>query len=89
MITSLAYIGFSSRAADEWRSFGPEVLGAQLVPRDDAVALRVDSRAERIMVHPGDRDGLDYIGWDCGDVGCPIGGNAWRSSPQRNIDAPK
>ena len=68
MITSLAYIGFSSPAADEWRSFGPEVLGAQLVPRDDAVALRVDSRAERIMVHPGDRDGLDYIGWDCGDA---------------------
>lgn len=68
MIRSLAYVGFTSPAAAEWRTFGPEILGAQLVDRaDNVVALRVDERAARIMVHPGDRNDLAYIGWDCGD----------------------
>lgn len=68
MIRSFAYVGFTSPAAAQWRSFGTEVLGAQLVDRaDGAVALRVDDRAERIVVHPGDVDDVAYLGWDCGD----------------------
>ena len=55
MIRNLAYIGFRSPNADEWRSFGPEVLGAELAPDgpDGAVRLRVDDAAHRIVVHPG------------------------------------
>jgi extradiol dioxygenase len=69
MINSFAYVGFVSPAAGEWRAFGPEVLGAQLVDRTDgAVALRVDDRAERIVVHPGDVNDVAYFGWDCGDA---------------------
>jgi extradiol dioxygenase len=70
MIRSLAYIGFVSPAVDAWRTFGPEVLGAQLVERaDGAVALRLDQRAARIVVHPGEVDDVAYVGWDCGDAG--------------------
>lgn len=69
MIRSLAYVGFRSPSADEWRSFGPEVLGAQLVDRSDgAVALRVDEKAARIVIHPAEANELAYIGWDCGDA---------------------
>lgn len=69
MITSFAYVGFTSPAAEEWRTFGPEVLGAQLVDRSDgAVALRIDGHAARLMIHPGEHDDVAYIGWDCGDA---------------------
>ena len=69
MIRNLGYIGFRSPAADEWRTFGPEILGMQLADDgpDDAVALRVDDAAWRVAVHPGERDDLAYLGWDVGD----------------------
>ncbi len=45
MIKNLAYIGFRSPNAEEWRTFGPEVLGAELAPdgADGAVRLRVST----------------------------------------------
>ena len=57
MIKNLAYIGFRSPNAEEWRTFGPEVLGAELAPDgpDGAVRLRVDDAAHRIAIHPGER----------------------------------
>ena len=44
MIESLSYIGFTSPNAAEWTSFGPEVLGLEVVPPgpDGAVRLRLD-----------------------------------------------
>lgn len=70
MIRNLAYIGFISPAAEEWRSFGPEVLGAQLAPDspDGAVRLRVDDAAWRIAIRPGPADDLDYLGWLADDL---------------------
>ncbi|HVP30339.1 MAG TPA: VOC family protein [Myxococcota bacterium] len=65
MIESLAYIGFASPKAEEWLTFGPEVLGLEVAGRgpDGAVRLRVDDVAHRIVVHPGERDDLAYLGW--------------------------
>ena len=70
MIKNLAYIGFRSPNAEEWRSFGPEVLGAELAPDgpDGAVRLRVDDAAHRIVIHPGERNELAYLGWEVDDV---------------------
>jgi 3,4-dihydroxy-9,10-secoandrosta-1,3,5(10)-triene-9,17-dione 4,5-dioxygenase len=70
MIKNLAYIGFVSPNADEWRTFGPEVLGAELAHDgpDGEVRLRVDSAAHRIAIHPGDRNDLAYLGWQVDDV---------------------
>ena len=65
MINSLAYMGFESPTADEWRHFGTAVLGGQLVDRSDGVALRFDDYAERLVVHPGERNRVAYFGWDC------------------------
>jgi len=74
MITSLAYIGFTSPHADEWRSFGPDVLGAELAPDgpDGAVRLRVDDVAHRISIHPGERDDLAYLGWLVDDLDATV-----------------
>ena len=68
MIKALSYIGFRSPNAAAWASFGPEVLGAQQAEPgvDGSVRLRVDGSEARIVVHPGDRDELAYLGWDVG-----------------------
>lgn len=65
MIQSLAYLGFTSPRADEWRTFGPEVLGAQLADDgpDGEVRLRIDDAAWRLSIRSGDADDLGYIGW--------------------------
>jgi extradiol dioxygenase len=70
MIRNLAYIGFRSPAANEWRTFGPDVLGAELAAdaADGAVRLRVDDAAWRIAVHPGESNDLAYLGWEVDDV---------------------
>ena len=69
MIRNLAYIGFSSPAAEQWRTFGPEILGAELAEDrpGGTVRLRVDSAAWRIAVHPGDTHDLAYLGWAVSD----------------------
>src|SRR5258705_10196019 len=71
MIRNLAAIGFVSPRADEWRAFGPEVLGAELAPDgpDGAVRLRVDDAAFRITIRPGERDDLAFLQWQVDDVG--------------------
>lgn len=65
MIRSLSYIGFTSPNAEEWTTFGPEVLGLEVVAPgpDGAVRLRVDDATYRIAVHPGATDDLAYLGW--------------------------
>jgi 2,3-dihydroxybiphenyl 1,2-dioxygenase len=70
MINHLAYVGFRSPNAEAWRTFGPEVLGAELAPdqADGAVRLRVDDAAHRITIHPGERNELAYLGWGVDDL---------------------
>ena len=65
LVQSLAYIGFTSPRAEVWASFGPDVLGLELVERTagSAVRLRNDDHALRISIDPGERDDLAYLGW--------------------------
>lgn len=64
MIKSLAYMGVSSPKWKEWETFGPEVLGLEVVGEStDAVRLRIDEVAHRLVIRPGQRDHIDYIGW--------------------------
>lgn len=68
MVANLAYAGFVSPAAEEWRVFGPEILGAELADDagDGAVRLRIDDKAWRLAVHPGEADDVAYLGWAIG-----------------------
>ncbi|MGJ3561650.1 VOC family protein [Streptomyces sp. INA 01156] len=65
MLHSLAYLGISSPAADEWPTFATEVLGCMLAEPgpDGAVRLRVDDALWRIQIHAGEVDAVDYFGW--------------------------
>ena len=74
MIRNLARIEFASPGADEWRNFGPAVLGAELAPDgpDGAVRLRVDDASWRIAIHPGSRDDLSCLCWEVDDVDATV-----------------
>jgi 2,3-dihydroxybiphenyl 1,2-dioxygenase len=74
MIKNLAYVGFESPNAEEWRTFGPDVLGAELAPDqpDGAVRLRIDQAAHRITVHPGERNDVAYLGWEVRDLDATV-----------------
>lgn len=65
LIRSLAYIGFTTPSADEWKAFGPDVLGLEVTDPgpDGSVRLRNDDQAWRIALHDGDTDDLAYLGW--------------------------
>ena len=69
MIKALSYVGFTSPNAEQWRSFAPDILGLELAsgPDDEAVLLRMDDAAWRISIAPGERDDLEFVGWDVGD----------------------
>lgn len=68
MIQNLAYVVFRSPTFEEWRSFGTDLVGAALAPDgpDGSVRLRLDGRAWRLEVAPGERDEIDCMGWDVG-----------------------
>lgn len=74
MIKALGYIGFTSPNAEDWRTFGPEVLGAELAPDapDGGVRLRVDDAVHRITIHPGEADDLAYLGWEVDDLDATV-----------------
>jgi 3,4-dihydroxy-9,10-secoandrosta-1,3,5(10)-triene-9,17-dione 4,5-dioxygenase len=66
-IYGLGYVGLRSHRLDEWRAFATDVLGMQVAGSpggdDDTLYLRMDERAWRYAVAPGDDD-LEYVGWE-------------------------
>lgn len=69
MIRSMAYLGLSTPAVTEWRTFGSDILG--LHPIDDgadgAARFRMDDADCRLWVHPGIHNDIAYIGWSLTD----------------------
>ena len=67
-IIGIGYLGFETTRLDEWRSYGPEVMGFQIghSPESDAKSLyfKTDDRRHRFAFHPGEVDRLAYIGWE-------------------------
>jgi extradiol dioxygenase len=70
VIEALSYVGFRSPRADEWKSFGPGILGLEVVDPgpDGAVRLRNDDASWRLAIHSGDADDVAYLGWSTGDA---------------------
>lgn len=66
MLTALGYLGLSAPDLARWSRFAETVLGAQAVPEEDVVRLRVDDRAWRIEVSEGEQ-GLRFVGWEVSD----------------------
>ncbi|WP_191480153.1 VOC family protein [Nocardioides ochotonae] len=68
-IRALGYVTVSSTDMERWREFAFDVLsfGEGSGPDPDALYLRMDERAARIVVRPGDTDGVRTVGWEVRD----------------------
>lgn len=68
MIRSMAYLGLTTPAVAEWRGFGSDILGLQLIEDapDGALRFRMDDADCRLWVHPGEANDIAYIGWMVG-----------------------
>jgi 2,3-dihydroxybiphenyl 1,2-dioxygenase len=67
-IKSLGYVGVLATDPGEWRDFATGLLGMQAQATGAGVALRMDDKAHRLLVHPSDRNGAAYFGWEVQDA---------------------
>ncbi|MGH3724642.1 MAG: biphenyl-2,3-diol 1,2-dioxygenase [Mycobacterium sp.] len=68
-LKSLGYLTVQTRDMDRWRHFALQVLGFAegKGPDPDALYLRLDERAARIVVVPGETDQVATVGWEVRD----------------------
>jgi 3,4-dihydroxy-9,10-secoandrosta-1,3,5(10)-triene-9,17-dione 4,5-dioxygenase len=82
-IFGLGYLTIETTDLDRWRELAVDVLGMVVGsgPDPDALYLRVDDRAARLVLLPGDTDRLVNVGWEVGSA------EALRATVQRLEDA--
>ena len=68
-LKSLGYVTVQTADIDRWRHFAFRVLGFAegSGPDESALYLRMDERAARIIVRPGDTDRIVTVGWEVRD----------------------
>jgi len=67
-LQSLGYAGVSTTDVDAWKTFARDVLDMQVQETASGLALRIDDRVHRILVHPGETANPAYLGWDVGNA---------------------
>ena len=69
-IKGLGYIKIQTNDMDRWRTFAFDVPGFAegSGPDENALYLRMDERAARIVVVPGESDEVIDIGWEVRDA---------------------
>ncbi|MFN8033821.1 MAG: biphenyl-2,3-diol 1,2-dioxygenase [Mycobacterium sp.] len=69
LFNALGYVTIQTAEIDRWRHFAFGVLGFAegFGPDPDALYLRMDERAARIIVTPGDTDRIVTVGWEVRD----------------------
>ncbi|MCV7433627.1 biphenyl-2,3-diol 1,2-dioxygenase [Mycolicibacterium bacteremicum] len=70
LIKSLGYVTAQATDMPRWRQFAFDVLGFATGsgPDPDSLYLRMDERAARIIVFPGDTDKIVTVGWEVRDA---------------------
>lgn len=68
-IKSLGYIGVTSNQTDAWRNFACHVMGLQDVSAaqqaaDGELYFKMDDHPWRLLVQPGEQEGLKFCGWE-------------------------
>lgn len=68
-VIELGYLGIEATDIPAWERFALDQLGLQ---RGDGaaqgtLALRIDDRAQRLVIEPGPADDMAFAGYDCGD----------------------
>src|SRR5271168_3942794 len=65
----LGYVGIRSKNLDDWAAYGTRFLGMQLVEQTrGSLALRMDDRKQRVIVHTDAGEGPSFYGWEVADA---------------------
>src|SRR4051812_35141092 len=68
MLQSLGYIGLRAKNTDDWLAYGTRLLGMQVVDKSAAtLALRMDDRKQRLIVHADGGEGAGFLGFEAAD----------------------
>ncbi len=64
-ITSLAYLGVRTKKLQQWSEFASRLLGMQQIDRGSAaLAFRMDSHQQRLLVEHESGSSLAFMGWE-------------------------
>ena len=67
-VTALGYLGFRTNRLEDWRRFGTNFLGMQLVDKSrSTLAFRMDDRKQRVVIADGE-EGAQFFGWEVADA---------------------
>jgi 2,3-dihydroxybiphenyl 1,2-dioxygenase len=68
-LQALGYVGIHAKDIDDWANYGTRFLGMQLVERGRGkLALRMDDRKQRVIIHADGDEGPSFYGWDVADA---------------------
>ena len=67
-LTALGYVGIRTKKLEDWADYGTRFLGMQLVDKSrGALALRMDDRKQRVIIHTDEDEGPSFYGWEVAD----------------------
>ena len=68
-LNALGYVGIRTKSLEDWAAYGTNLLGMQLVDKSrGTLALRMDDRKQRIIVHTDENEGPSFYGWEVADA---------------------
>ncbi|MGA8357822.1 MAG: biphenyl 2,3-dioxygenase, partial [Xanthobacteraceae bacterium] len=64
-LNALGYVGIRTKSLEDWAAYGTRFLGMQLVDKSrGTLALRMDDRKQRVIVHTDEDEGPSFYGWE-------------------------
>ncbi len=68
-LNALGYVGIRTKNLEDWAAYGTRFLGMQLVDKSrGTLALRMDDRKQRVIVHTDEDEGPSFYGWEVADA---------------------
>src|ERR1700675_2008239 len=68
-LNALGYVGIRTKNLDDWAAYGTNFLGMQLTDKSrGTLALRMDDRKQRVIIHTDEAEGPSFYGWEVADA---------------------
>src|ERR1700686_2705926 len=68
-LNALGYVGIRTKNLEDWAAYGTNLLGMQLVDKSrGTLALRMDDRKQRVIIHTDEDEGPSFYGWEVADA---------------------
>ncbi|MFZ0479592.1 MAG: VOC family protein, partial [Terriglobales bacterium] len=68
-LNSLGYFGIRTKNLDDWATYATRFLGMQVTDKSrGTLALRMDDRKQRVLVHTDEGEGPAFYGWEVADA---------------------